>query len=152
MGGLERMVRRFTAQGAVRRWISHFAHFALLVPALGLLFAALANADTLYQYTGQQLSSSDESHATTMTAKFDFASVFEQETFRYGSALSCYDECGSTALLSWTSSDGGDTLASGDGFPGDNGYRVIFAVDAEGDITNWQIDAGSVFNSNAGLQ
>ena len=87
-----------------------------------------------------------------MTAKFDFASPFEEETFRYGSGLPCYDECGSTALLSWTSSDGDDALASGDGLPGDNGYRVTFAVDAEGGITNWQIDAGSVFNSNAGLQ
>ena len=124
--GFERMSLQVTARGAVA--------LGLL---LGLLFAARANADVLYQSTGQPLSSSDETGGTPVTAAFGLGLLLQEGTFRDVQDGPCTYECGSTALLSWTASGSVDAPDSSDGLPGQDGHRAVIVVDAEGDLTNW---------------
>jgi hypothetical protein len=118
------MPLKFTARGV---------HFFLVGLVLGLLIAAQANADAIYQSPGQPLASSDETSATPLTARF----LLHAGTFRYGHDGPCTYECGSTALLSWTTSGSVDAPDSSDGFPDKDGYGAVVLVDAEGDITYW---------------
>ena len=135
------MSRKFTARGAVARRVSRFVQFAGVV--LGLLVASPANADAVYQSTGTPLSGSGGGTATSLTATFALASSLRQGRFRHGYDGPCHYECGATSLLSWTISDGVNTIESSDELPGYSGYGAIFTVDAEDDTTDWRQDLSS---------
>ena len=117
------MSPRFTARGAVRLGL-----------VLGLLVAVQANADVLYQSAEQPASSSDETRAALGNATFDFSLLLQPGTFRQVQDGPCYEECGATALLSWTTPGSVDAPDSSDGLTGQNGYRLVFVVDAEDDF------------------
>jgi len=134
-----------TLGGAVLPPTSRSFRLALLGVGFLLFAAGHADADSVYEFPGEALST-----PVTVTAGFAFA--IQQETFRYDRDVECDYECGAAALLSWSMQDDGGALDSGDGLPLENGYTAAVLVNDEDYLLKWGIDPGIFKESSAGAQ
>jgi|SRR5271169_122024 len=121
------MSLELTVGGAVVPPIGRSFRFALLGLGVLLFAAAHADADSVYEFDGPTLAPS-----------------FQQQVFHYDQDRPCYDQCGSTALLSWTTPEGGEALDSSDGLPDENRYGAVLIVSIETDTADpsWELETG----------